>query len=558
MLKGSELLSQDRDDRSSSPKSRRERLSQAGPTDERRSVAIPAVLFAIGTLLSRVLGLFRDVLIARYLSPDVRDAFLNAFRLPNLFRRVFGEGALSASFIPVHVDLLESDPVRARRLRAAIFSILFSLTSMTSLLAIVFMEDVMRFLLSGEVYMNVPGKFELTVRLARIMFAFLVAISLFGYFMAVLNSFRKFATAAFASCVFNLVVIIAAKVSRGSGAQEFALAWAILFGGFLQMATLIPGMIKAGVLPRFSWDWQSADTAHVLKSVLPAILGVSVPQLAVLINMRFAAGLEAGAHAYLYLADRILELPLSLFVVSVGSALLPTLSRQWASGDKKEMSETINHYMRLIVFVAWPAALGLFILAQPICEMLFLGREFKYQDVLATASVIRIYAFVVVLSAGVRILAQGFFAIQNAWYPAVAGTVALIAHFIFAFALTRTFRLEGLAAASIASAFVNLMMLAVAYNAWVGTLELRRLAKSFGLYLLCGAAMVVAIQAYGPLHQLLSGRFRGGRETALLLTIAFAIFVYFSVAHFLKIAEFRETWSTLSLKLRERIRVLRG
>lgn len=533
---------------------------------ERRAVAISALVFAFGTLLSRILGLYRDILIARFFPDDVRDAFINAFRLPNLFRRVFGEGSLSVSFIPVFIGILNpkarqeggETEARARALVGGMCALLLSVTSTVSLLAILFMEDLMRLLVGGSVYMSVPGKFELTVRLGRVMFVFLVLISLYGFFMAILNSLRKFTLTALAPCLFNIAMITGAMLSRRTAEPVLILGISVVVGGLLQMAILIPALVKTGFFPWLRFHWSNPDIQRVLGAVVPSAFGLSILQITAVVNMRFAANLESGSHSYLYLADRILEFPLSLFVVSIGSALLPTLARYWSAGDKDAMADTINHYLRLIVFIAWPASVGMFILAQPITEVLFFGKEFKYDDVIATAAVIRVYAFTVIISAGVRILAQGFYAIHNTWFPALASGIALFAHVIFAYVLTRQFGLVGLAAASVCSAFVNLMMLAAAYNSWVGSLRWKLLFKSFAKFALGGGFMIGALQLYPLIHQLLSGRFWGARLFALGVTIGIASIVYMACAHLLKVEEFRETVATLRAALSARLNARRA
>jgi putative peptidoglycan lipid II flippase len=404
---------------------------------------------------------------------------------------------------------------------------------------------------SGEGYMSVPGKFELTVRLARIMFGFLVLISTYAFFMSVLNSVKKFAVAAFAPCLFNLALISAAKVSSRFAASEEVLAWSVIVGGFVQMVVLVPAVMRAGLLPRPTFRL-SAESLRVLKMLVPGILGMSVMHLSTLVSLHFASQLSQGTHSYIYFADRIFELPLSLFVVSVGSALLPTLASQWARGAREQMADTINHTMRLIVFVSLPAALGMFTLAQPICEVLFLGREFKYQDAVATAQVIQVYSFGLVLSAGVRILAQGFFAIGNTWFPAVAAGVALLSHVLFAWALTGAFGLVGLVASAVLSAAVNVTMLAAAYNSWVGSLELKRLFVSFLKFSVCGAAMVGSLMIYPTLKHAI----RGGTAVnsfTLCLTISIGIFVYMLAAHVLRLPEYRETASAFAAKARAKL-----
>lgn len=535
-----------------------ENAPESTGSDVKGAVAASALVFAMGTMLSRILGLLRDMLTARYLPPDVRDAFIVAFRLPFFFRRILGEGAISVSFIPVFMDVLawraprDEKDQRARELVSGVFSILLTLTLIISALAIVFMEDILGWLLTGQAYRSVPGKFEMTVEIGRIMFGFLVLISMYAYFMAVLQALKKFALAAVAPCLFNLSIIAAALISRRLAAPQWVLAWSVIVGGFLQMGILIPSMIRSGYFPRLTLKWETADIGRVMKAVLPGLMGLSVLQVTTIVNLHFASYLPQGTHTYLYLADRILELPLSLFVVSIGSALLPTLSQQWAEGDKTGMGETINHYVRLIVFVSLPAAVGMFVLAHPITEVLFLGREFKYEDALATAQVIQIYSFGLILAAGVRILSQGFYAIRNAWYPAVAAGVAVVSHVLFAYALTRSFGLMGLAGASVASSAVNLILLGLAYHSWVGSLELKRLLKSVFVFAIGAAVMVAVLSMYQRVLDVFGGR-HVTKTFVLLLTIVCGALTYFAVAHILRVPEYKETVAGFMEKIRRKL-----
>ncbi len=525
---------------------------------ERGSVTISALIFAAGTMISRVLGLVRDIMTARYFSDEIRDAFIIAFRLPNLFRRLLGEGSLSISFIPVFVDLLQNKrQEEAHRLVNNVFAILLVISTTLSLLGIVFMDDILRLLVSGHEYMKIAGKFELTVRLARIMFSFLTLVSLFAFFMAILNSLRQFALSALAPALLNVAMITGAMVSDRWLAPEEVLAWAVMVGGFFQMAILIPPVLKAGYFPRFGMQWASPEVARVLKAIIPSMLGMSIMQLTQIANIHFASWLPQGTHSAFYLADRILELPLSIFVVSVGSALLPTLARLWVSNDREGMAETINHYIRLILFVALPAAVGMFVLAQPMTDVLFFGNQFTLADSIKTAQVIQVYAFGLVVSAGVRILAQGFYAIGNTWFPAVAATVAFISHLVFAMTLTKIFGLTGLAAATICSATVNLMMLVVAYHSWVGRLNLKKLAISFGKFIFGAAVMILVLRMYGPVLNLFTG-IRFARTFALAVTIVCGSVSYMVVAHFLRVPEYHETVATFTNRIRARWTRLRS
>ncbi len=542
---------------------------------ERRAVTAAAFVFALGTFSSRILGLIRDRMTAQYFSPEVRDAFIVAFRLPNMFRRLLGEGALSVSMIPVLVELLtkkasaaEGDQQHheaAKRLVGSIFTLLLGITTTLSLLAVVFMDDIIRLLVSGEGYMSVPGKYELTVNLARVMFSFLILITMYAFFMAILNSLRRFALAAIAPTMFN-IAMIGAALWRDVAAPEKVLAWSVIIGGFLQMAILIPSIVKAGYWPKLSfvWKidgkwvpfWKVPEVQRVFRTIAPSLFGLSIVQFSSMISVYFASHLAQGSHFYLYCADRVLELPLSIFAVSVGSAILPTLSAQWARGDRESMTSTLSHSLRLIMFVALPSAIGMFMLAQPITEVLFLGKEFKYRDALATAEVIQVYSIGLLFTATTRILVQGFYSMGNTWYPALVGVMTLIVHLIFTWAGTKTFGLKGLAAASIFSSFVNLTMLAVAYGRWVGPLGWPNIFGRLGRFAVAGVALAAGCLVYEPLISEFGSRFFS-RTFALLISILLGGGLYMAVAAAMGLEEYRETTARFLDKLIRKFKNIR-
>lgn len=561
----------------SSPKPTAQAHTQAA--GERKAVAAAAFVFGMGTLASRILGLIRDRMTAQYFSPEVRDAFVVAFRLPNMFRRILGEGALSVSMIPVLVDLLTkrtSEGVTdaesresfeaSRRLVGALFTLLLSLTLTLTALAVVFMDQIIGLLVAGEGYMSIPGKFELTVLLARIMFGFLILITLYAFFMAILNSLKKFALAALAPVMFNISMISAALISKEFGAPERVLAWSVIAGGALQMAILIPAIIKEGYWPRLSFVWRVdgkwvpfwkvPEVQRVFAAMAPSIFGLSILQFSAVIRDRFASELSQGSHWYLYCADRILELPLALFTVSVGTAVLPTLSAQWSRGDKAAMTSTLDHAIRLIGFVALPSAIGMFFLAQPITEVLFLGGQFKYQDVLPTAEVIQVYSFTLLFAASTRILNQGFYSMGNTWYPALVGVVTLVIHFIFSWVGTKTFGLKGLAAASIISGFVNLIMLAVAYSRWVAPLGWLSILGRYARFAVAGVALAFGCMIYEPIIEEFGSRFFT-RTPALILAILVGGGLYMLVAKLMKLEEYEETTARVFDKILRKLRGLK-
>ncbi len=545
-------------------------------TGERRAVAAAAFVFGLGTLASRILGLIRDRMTAQYFSPEVRDAFVVAFRLPNMFRRILGEGALSVSMIPVLVDLLTKRMAAgataaeaqehfdaAKRLVGALFTLLLSITITLSALAVIFMDQIIGILVAGEGYMSVPGKFELTVMLARIMFGFLILITLYAFFMAILNSLKKFALAAIAPIMFNISMISAALISKEFGVPEKVLAWSVIVGGALQMGILIPAILREGYWPKLSFVWRVdgkwvpfwrvPEVQRVFTAMAPSLFGLSILQFSAVIRDRFASELPQGSHWYLYCADRILELPLALFTVSVGSAVLPTLAAQWSRGDREAMNSTLSHSIRLVGFVALPSAIGMFFLAQPITEVIFLGGQFKYQDVLPTAELIQVYSFTLMFAATTRILVQGFYSMGNTWYPALVGVITLLIHFIFSWVGTKTFGLKGLAGASILSGSVNLVMLAVAYSRWVGPLGWPRILGRLGRFSIAGVALGLGCMIYEPIITEFGSRFFT-RTFALGISILLGGGLYMLCARVMNLEEYQETTARVLDKILRKIR----
>lgn len=526
--------------------------------EEKGSVVLSAGVTAFGILVSRVLGMVRDMAIAKFVDTNTRDAFLSAFRFANVFRRLFGEGGLGIGFIPILTDILagratsdlkEADK-RAHEFVSAVFSMLVTVLIVLCLLAFLFMDKIFGFLLAGDGFDAVPGKLELAVQFARYMIVFPVLACLYALFMAILHSFRRFLIAAIAPALFNVVMIVAARSFLWtSDRQVLLLAIAVVVGGLVQAGVLVPSLVRLGFFPRISFDWNTKDVARFLSTLGPNLFTASVFQLSILVNLRFASDLPAGSQSQLYLAERILELPISLFVISFSQALLPTLAHFGARKETARITEEMNHAIRLALFVALPAALGMLVLAWPIVETLFLGREFKFLDAIQTAQLIRIYSVTVLAAAGTRILAQGFFAIGNTWYPALAGAVALITHVIFAYVLTREWGLNGLASASVASGTVNMLMLARGHVKWVAPIDVRRLLRSFAIFLACGGAMVSVIMWYDPVRRLVGANSTAAKSIFLVIAVGIGIAVYMGVAHVFRIPEYHETLQTLRERL---------
>ncbi len=525
---------------------------------ENRGVALSAAIMASGTMMSRVLGLFRDIITAAVFDRTVTDAWLVAFRLPNLFRRMLGEGSFSISFIPVFIEILSKEgPLdqnkRARELINGMFTLLLCILTILTALGVAFSESILHYLVPGEGYMSIPGKFELTVHMAQIMFGFIFLVSIYAYYMAILNSFKKFAAAAFAPTLFNVALIASALFPQKIKYTGDTLAWAVLVGGFLQMAFLIPALMQIHALPRPSIKLWTADIRRVFNGLIPSWIGVGILQITALINVRLGSELSEGTHSWIYLADRILELPLSLFAVSMGSALLPTLSQYWAQGRKADMIKTSQQYLKITFFLSMPAAVGVFCLAEPIVRVLFEHGKFSPKDVEMTSALLRIYSVAILSYGGIRVIVSPFYAIKNTWIPAAVSGICLVFHYFLASSMVHTHGVEGITASSVASSILNLSLLVVLHTKWIGKFDLLDFAIGLSKYFFAALGMGVVLQVYNPLMQMLWD-FSGIQKLAAQASLAFVVIVgaltYFTICHFLKADGMQEVLPRIRRKLK--------
>lgn len=477
--------------------------------DSKNRVIFNAFSMALGTLSSRVLGLVRDTLLTAYFSRMVTDAWTVAFRLPNLFRRILGEGSLSVSFIPVFVEAQQNSPERSRNLMNGVYTLLLLILSLLTAFGIVFTEVLVDLMLH-ENYDLVPGKIELTYRMARIMFGFVFFISNYAFFMGILNALGSFGLAAMAPTLFNISMIISTIIPdhyfshSGDG-----LAWGVLIGGALQVLILVPALLRKNYLPKVHFNilqiLRNPDVKKVFWNMVPGLFGLGLLQITTLVNQHFASQLGEGVITYIYLADRLLELPLSLISVSLGVALLPTLSSLWSRNEKQQMSETTAFYLRLNFYMVSAAAVGLFMLARPIIEVLFQHGKFNEQDVQTTVEVVGVWAMIMVPSSLVRVLAPAYYAVKNTWLPAVVSLICLVTHLVIAPVLMQNFGLTGLNSSSLLSSSLNMILLLICYNKFVYTIAFSEIFRKISLFAVPLGAMAFVLYFYNYVESLVSG-----------------------------------------------------
>lgn len=531
----------------------------SGHQEAKKNVIIYALSMAFGTLSSRILGLVRDMAFAALFPRSITDAWTAAFRLPNLFRRLLGEGALSISFIPVFVETVLEDKKnntqQASNLVNGLYTCLLLVLIVLTTLGILFADKVLLFLLD-ETYVSNTSQFLLTVRMAQIMFGFIFLMSHFAYFMGILNALGEFALPALAPLFFNIAMIISTLLPSGWFEEPGdGLAWGVLVGGLWQAGVLIPALVRKGFFPKISFEyWNHPKVRRVFKSMVPGLLGTGILQLTTLVNLRFASGLGEGVISYIYWADRLLELPLSLVAVSLGTALLPTLSRMWSEGSRDKLLETSQHYLRLNLFVCLPAAVGLFSLSRPLVEVLFQRGKFSESDTLATALVVSIYAFILIFSSSVKVLVPLYYAMKNTKWPAIAGAISLVTHVILAPLFMKQWGLGGLVGSSLVSSCVNFLCLAIPVNRWVGSFGWKSLAISALKNFFAAAFMGVVVYFFNQKLRIYLGVSEMGRLVNLILTLVVGVTFFVLVAYGLKSEELNATYQTLKDKVTGRFK----
>ncbi|SDH32971.1 murein biosynthesis integral membrane protein MurJ [Propionivibrio dicarboxylicus] len=378
------------------------------------------------TLLSRILGFVRDFVIARIFGAGMMtDAFFVAFKLPNLLRRLFAEGAFSQAFVPILGETKnrhsEDD---AKHLIDRVATMLFLVLLVVTLIGMA--GAPLLVYLSAPGFSTDPNKFDLTVQLTRITFPYILFMSLVALSGGILNTWNRFAVPAFTPVLLNVSMIALSLFAAPYFQQPvLALAWAVFLGGLLQLAFQLPSLKRIGMLPRFVFDWHDEGVRRILRLMAPAVLGVSVSQVSLLINTIFASFLDTGSVSWLYYADRLMEFPAGMLGAALGTILLPSLAKYHANDNYDEYSKLLDWGLRLTLLLAAPAALALAIIAVPLIATLFHHGAFTSHDVFMTRNALVAYSVGLLGMILVKVLAPGFYARQNIRTPVKIGILTL-------------------------------------------------------------------------------------------------------------------------------------
>jgi len=383
------------------------------------------------TLLSRILGFVRDMVIARVFGASAdADAFFVAFKIPNFMRRLFAEGAFSLAFVPVLTEYkTQRSHEEVQQFVAKIAGTLGGILLIVTLLGVFAAAFLIAIFAPG--FLDQPEKYQLTVDMLRLTFPYLFFISLVAFAGGILNSYGHFAVPAFTPVLLNICLISAALgLAPLLEVPIVALAWGVLLAGIVQLLFQLPFLLRLKLLSRPRWGWRDSGVQRVLKLMIPAILGSSVAQINLLLDTVIASFLITGSVSWLYYADRMVEFPLGILGIALATVILPSLSRTHAESSPEAFSRTLDWALRWALLVGTPATVGLFVLAQPILTTLFHYGNFRDLDVIMAGYSLMAYAIGLMAFIFVKVLAPGFYARQDTRTPVRIGIIAMVANMV--------------------------------------------------------------------------------------------------------------------------------
>lgn len=493
------------------------------------------------TLASRILGMIRDIVSAQSFGTTWQwDAFIYAFMLPNFMRRLVGEGALSSAFIPVYAEILEKKGrEEAARFGNLIFTLLF--WGLTAFLLAV--EVVIFFLLKWPV---LPPVIQLTLELLQVLFPYLLFISLCALSMGILNCHRRFFSPSLGPVILDLVWIAAVVwVSPvGGGRPEERVLWlavCLLVSGALQLGVQIPSLRRSGFSARFVFDFVHPGLRKVGKLVLPAVLGFAIVQINIFVDMTMGFWAGPGANSSLWYGNRLMQFPLGVFAIAMGTALLPTISHHTARQEMEEAKRALSFSLRSVFFIIFPATVGLMVLGTPIVRLLFEHGEFDALSTARTSFTLLCYTIGLFAYSGQKLIVAGFYALQDTKTPMKVGAAALLLNLVFNFLLIHPMKEAGLALATSISGIFNFLFLVYLFEKRIAGFNVREIVTSsvriLAASLVTGGAAWYFFKAFYAMT--------GGTETLRLLvgvlgSIAISCLIYAGLCLVFRVREMHE------------------
>jgi putative peptidoglycan lipid II flippase len=525
-------------------------------------LARSAGLISVATLASRLLGVAREVVLAAIFgasSNPAMDAFNVAFRVPNLLRDLFAEGAMTAAFVPSFTRALNARGREAAwRLGNVVMNTLILATTVVVILGIIFAQPIAGVLASGDAFVKVPGKLALTVQLTRIMMPFLTTVAVAVAMMGMLNALHKFFVPAISPAMFNVATIVCAlalvPVMPLIGLPKIAaIAIGTVLGGIGQIAVQWPSLRKEGFRYQPILDFRDPDLREILRLMGPGTLGLAAVQINVAVNTVLASTQPQGSVSFLQYAFRLMYLPIGLFGVSIATAALPHLSKQAADADKAAMRDTLSSGLRLMLMLNVPATIGLIALARPIVELILQRGEFQSSDSAATAAALMFYAPGLLGYSAVKIASPSFYALGDSRTPVIASVASVVLNLVLNLVLVRILGYRGLALGTAIAALFNALMLLTLLSRRIGGLHERRVLTALVKIVLASIAMGLAAYFVNAwLVTLMPGGALTRKAIRVFAAMGVAVVVLIGAARLLRIEELADAMKSVTRRLGRR------
>ena len=513
----------------------------------KRSVAISASVIGFATLGSRLLGFFRDLVIARLFGVYVyAQAFVIAFRIPNLFRDLVGEGAANAALVPVFSEYsLKHNREQFWELANVVLNLLLVILTVITLLGIAFSPLIVRVIAPG--FISDPEKLATTIKLTRIVFPYILLISLAAYSMGVLNSLRHFVVPAFAPCLLNISIIVFA-LFLGEGIT--GLAAGILVGGVLQLIIQIPVLYKKGFRPKLFRKFKHPAANTIAKLMLPRLLSSSIYQLNNFVDSIFGSLfwiVGDGGVAVLYFSYRLIQFPLGIFSNALSQAILPVFSTQALEEGHRQLKHTLSFGLRATFFVMLPASVGFMVLSDSIVSTLFGGGKFDMSSVHLTAQALFFYSIGLFAYGGTKILQSCFFALKDTVTPTKVAALALFVNILINTILMFPLRVGGLALATSISGLNTFLILFFILHKKIGDFHGKYIINSFARILL--ASLCMGAVCYFVIQREIVSGCTLNKFVNLVFVLLFGALSYIAFCFILRVKEMYELWRLLSRRL---------
>jgi putative peptidoglycan lipid II flippase len=539
--------------------------------DERPSVARSAGIVSIAVFLSRITGLVREKVMAHFFGAGFEyDAFLLGFRIPNLTRDLFAEGALSSAFVPIFTQTMQAEgKKKAAVLSNLVGSALILVVGVFCVLGVIFSPALVGLLAPG--FHNVPGKFELAVQMTRIMFPFLLLVALAAQAMGVLNACNRFGVPAMSSTFFNLGsvafgLMIGLTLGPSLGATPliglgFGMAIGVVLGGVLQLFWQVPTLRKEGFGFRFAFNWSHPGLRQILRMMGPAILGNAAVQINVMVNTNFASRIPGnGPVSWLMFAFRFMQLPLGLFGVAIASATLPSISRSAGKGDMEEFRSTLSKSLGMVFLLTIPSSIGLIVLGRSIIGAIYQGGKFTTHDTQQTALALSCYALGLVGYSALKVINPAFYALRDSRTPMFVSLASILVNYAVAATMLEAIGLghAGLALSTSAVAIFGAVALFLILRKRIGGIHGRALFDSLWRI---GAASLAMGGVVWCTSRFMESRL-GGSALAhlgdLSVSIPVGLVVFYAACHVLRVSEVEVATRKVVRPLLRRLGVGRG